>query len=72
MTSDWQIRGVLPHDNIVLSERSFSFNDFRAFATAIEANLESLTLHSVDLTSRSMVVLCEGLKKCVHLNLLVK
>ena len=72
ITSDWQIRGLLPYDNIVLSDRSFSFNDFRAFATAIEANLESLTLHSVGLTSRSIHVLCQALKKCVRLNLLVK
>jgi hypothetical protein len=72
ITSDWQIRGLLPYDNIVLSDRSFSFNNFRAFATAIEENLESLTLHCVGLTSRSISVLCQGLKKCIHLNLLVK
>jgi len=72
ITSDWQIRGLLPYDDIVLSDRSFSFNNFRAFATAIEANLESLTLHSVGLTSRSISVICQGLKKCIHLNLLVK
>jgi hypothetical protein len=71
ITSDWQIRGLLPYDNIALIDRSFSFNDIRAFATAIEANLESLTLHSVSLTSRSVQVLCHGLNKCVHLNLLV-
>lgn len=72
ITSDWQIRGLLPYDTIVLSDRSFSFNDFRAFSTAIESNLESLTLHSVGLTSRSISVLCQGLQKCVRLNLLVK
>jgi hypothetical protein len=72
ITSDWQIRGLLPYDNIAMADRSFSFNDFRAFATAIEANLESLTLHSVGLTSRSVHVLCQALSKCVHLNLLVK
>ncbi len=68
---DWQIRACLPYDTINIVDRSFSFNDFRAFATAIEANLESLTLHSVCLTSRSLHVLCQALKKCVRLNLLV-
>ncbi len=72
ITSDWQIRGLIPYDTIVLSDRSFSFNDFRAFATAIEVNLKNLTLHSVGLTSRSIYVLCQGLKKCTRLNLLVK
>ncbi len=72
ITSDWQIRGLLLDDTIVLSDRSFSFNDFRAFATAIEINLKNLTLHSAGLTSRSIYVLCQGLKKCTRLNLLVK
>lgn len=71
-TSDWQIRGLLPYDTIVLSDRPFSFNDFRAFATAIESNLKNLTLHAVGLTSRSIHVLCQGLRKCHSLNLLVR
>ncbi|CAF0913728.1 unnamed protein product [Rotaria sp. Silwood1] len=70
ITSDWQIRDLLSYDNITIIDRSFSFNDFRAFATAIEANLESLTLNSVGLTSRSVHVLCQALNSCVHLNLL--
>ncbi len=72
ITIDWQLRGLLSYDNIAIFNRSFCFNDIRAFATAIEANLESLTLHAVGLTSRSIAVLCQGLKKCVRLNLLVK
>ncbi len=72
ITSDWQIRSLLPYDTIILSNRSFSFNDFRAFSTAIEINLKNLTLHSVGLTSRSIHVLCQGLKKSTRLNLLVK
>jgi hypothetical protein len=71
VTIDWQLRGLLSYDNITILNRSFCFNDIRAFATAIEANLESLTLHSVGLTTRSIHVLCQGLNKCVHLNLLV-
>ena len=70
--SDRQMRTLLASDNITIINRSFSFNAFRAFATAIEENLESLTLHSTGLTSRSVNVLCQGLNKCVHLNLLVK
>ncbi|CAF3484493.1 unnamed protein product [Rotaria sp. Silwood1] len=70
ITSDWQIRDLLSYDNITIIDRSFSFNDFRAFATAIEANLEGLTLNSVGLTSRSVHVLCQALNSCVHLNLL--
>lgn len=72
ITVDWQIRALLPYDTITIVDRSFSFNDFRAFFTAIEANLESLTLHSVGLSSRSIHVLCQALNKCVKLNLLVK
>ena len=72
ITSDWQIKTLLPYDTISIADRSFSFNTFRAFSTAIEANLESLTLHSVGLTSRSLEVLCQGLNKCVRLQLLVK
>jgi hypothetical protein len=71
LTSDWQLRGLLPFDNITILNRSFCFNDIRAFSTALEANLESLTLSSVGLTTRSIDVLCQGLKKCVHLSLLV-
>ncbi len=71
-TIDWQIRGLLADNTIVLSDRSFSFNDVRAFATALQSNLESLTLHSVGLTGRSVSVLCQGLQKCVRLTLLVK
>ncbi|CAF2968112.1 unnamed protein product [Rotaria sp. Silwood2] len=67
---DWQLRSLLLHDNIAVINRSFSFNEIRSFATAIEANLEGLTLSSVGLTARSIHVLCQGLKKCVHLNLL--
>lgn len=69
---DSQIRALLSCDTIVITDRSLSFNGFRAFATAIEANLENLTLHSVGLTSRSINVLCQALNKCVRLNLLVK
>ncbi len=71
ITSDWQIRALLPCDTITIMNRSLGFNDILAFATAIEANLESLTLSSVGLTTRSINVLCQGLNKCVHLNLLV-
>lgn len=70
-TIDWQLRALLSSDNITIVNRSFCFNDIRAFATAIEENLESLTLSSVGLTSRSINVLCQGLNKCIHLNLLV-
>ena len=70
ITIDWQIRGFLPYDIINIADRSFSFNDFRAFATALQSNLESLTLHAVNLTSSSLCVLCQGLIKCVRLNLL--
>ena len=72
MTIDWQIRGLLPYDTIILSDRSFSFNGFRAFATAIDINLEHLTLNAVGLTSRSVHVLCQGLRKCSSLTLLVR
>ena len=68
---DEQLRASLVDDRISVVSRSLCFNDVRAFATAIEANLDSLTLHSVGLTARSMVVLCQGLQKCVHLHLLV-
>jgi len=71
ITVDWQIRVLLSYDVIALSDRSFSFNDFRAFATAIGPNLQELTLHSVNLTSRSLHVLCQALKQCHHLTLLV-
>ena len=71
ITSDWQIRTLLTTDHMVLTDRSFSFNDIRALATAIDANLESLVLHAVGLTTRSIQILCQGLNKCVHLNLLV-
>lgn len=70
-TIDWQLRSFLLYDTVNVVNRSFSFNDIRAFATAMEANLESLTLSSVGLTARSINVLCEGLKKCVHLHSLV-
>ena len=68
---DEQLKATLEDDHVSVISRSLCFNDIRAFATAIEANLESLTLHSVGLTARSVVVLCQGLKKCVHLQLLV-
>ena len=71
ITSDWQIRALLSSDTITIMNRSFCFNDIRAFATAIESNLESLTLSSIGLTTRSINVLCQGLNKCVHLTLLV-
>jgi hypothetical protein len=71
ITIDWQLRAVLASDNITILNRSFSFNDIRAFATAIESNLESLTLSSIGLTSRSINILCQGLNKSVHLKLLV-
>ena len=71
ITADWQIRILLETDHIVLNDRSFSFNDIRALASAIDANLESFVLHSGGLDSRSIEMLCRGLKKCVHLNLLV-
>lgn len=70
-TVDWQLRASLASDHIAIMDRSFSFNDIRAFATAMEANLESLTLHAAGLTPRTMHVLCLGLNKCVHLSLLV-
>ncbi|CAF1628261.1 unnamed protein product [Rotaria magnacalcarata] len=70
MTADWQIRALLPCDVITIIDRSFSFNDIRALATAIEVNLESLTLHTVGLTSRSTHLLCQALSKCINLNLL--
>ncbi|UJR16067.1 hypothetical protein I4U23_002980 [Adineta vaga] len=69
-TIDWQLRTLLSCDHITIINRSFSFNDMRALSTAIEANLESLTLSSVGLTSRSINVLCQGLKKCNRLGLL--
>ncbi|CAF3582011.1 unnamed protein product [Rotaria socialis] len=69
-TADWQIRALLPSDVITIIDRSFSFNDIRALATAIEANLESLTLNTVGLTSRSAHLLCQALCKCINLNLL--
>ena len=72
ITSDWQIRILLSYDTITLSNRSFSFNDFRAFATAIGTNLQELTLQSVNLTSRSLLVLCQALQNCSQLTLLVK
>ena len=71
VTIDWQLRALLSSDNITIVNRSFCFNDIRAFSTAIETNLESLTLSSVGLTSRTINILCQGLNKCVHLNLLV-
>ncbi|CAF1632190.1 unnamed protein product, partial [Didymodactylos carnosus] len=69
LSSDWQIRILLQYDNISISNRSFSFNDIRAFSSAIEANenLETLTLQSVGLTSRSTTILCKALQKCIHL-----
>ncbi|CAF4783530.1 unnamed protein product [Rotaria socialis] len=69
-TIDGQLRSLLAYENIAVVNRSLSFNDIRAFSTAIEANLEGLTLSSVGLTSRSIDMLCQGLPKCVHLNLL--
>jgi hypothetical protein len=71
ITIDWQLRALLFCNNITILNRSFSFNDIRAFATAIEGNLESLTLSSVGLTSRSINILCQGLNKCIRLTLLV-
>jgi len=68
---DWQLRALLSSDHITIYNRSLCFNDIRAFSTSIEENLESLTLSSVGLTSRSIHILCQGLKKCVYLNLLV-
>lgn len=68
---DWQIRGFLPYDTITIVDRAFSFNDFRAFATAIESNLDSLTLREVNLTSAPLQVLCLALAKCVRLTFLV-
>ncbi|CAF4943855.1 unnamed protein product, partial [Rotaria sp. Silwood1] len=67
---DWQLHSLLSHDNIAVHNRSFSFNEIRAFATAIEANLESLILSSIDLIASSIRILCQGLRKCVNLNLL--
>lgn len=72
LTSDWQIRDLITSDHIEIVDRSFSFNDFRAFATAIEPNLQSLTLRAVGLTPRTLNVICRGLSKCAHLKLLVK
>lgn len=71
-TVDWQMHALLSCDDITLVNRSFSFNDMRAFATAIESNLQSLTLSDVGLTTRSISVLCQALKKCHSLALLVK
>ena len=70
-TVDWQLRALLSGDNVTIFNRSFSFNDIRAFTSAIGTNLQSLTLSSVGLSSRSIEILCEGLTKCIHLNLLV-
>ncbi len=72
ITIDCQLRALLADDHITIYNRSFGFNDICAFATAIESNLESLTLSSVGLTARSINILCQGLKKCIHLSLLVK
>lgn len=72
LTSDWQIRDLITSDHIEIIDRSFSFNDFRAFATAIEPNLQSLTLRAVGLTPRTLNVICQGLSKCAHLKFLVK
>ena len=71
ITIDRQLRALLSGDNITILNRSFGFNDIRAFATAIDANLESLTLSSVGLSSRSIDILCHRLTKCIRLNLLV-
>jgi hypothetical protein len=71
ITMDWQLRALLACDNITIFNRSFSFNDIRAFTSAIETNLQSLTLSSVGLSSRSIDILCQRLIKCIHLNLLV-
>jgi hypothetical protein len=71
ITMDWQLRALLSGDHITIFNRSFSFNDIRAFTSAIETNLQSLTLSSVGLSSRSIEILCHGLIKCIHLNLLV-
>jgi len=71
ITMDWQIRALLAFNHMTIYNRAFSFNDLRAFSTAIGQNLESLTLSSAGLTIRTIDVLCQGLKKCVRLNLLV-
>jgi hypothetical protein len=71
ITIDWQLCTLLSSDNITVLNRSFYFNDIRAFAIAIEGNLESLTLSSVSLTSCSIIILCQRLNRCVHLNWLV-
>lgn len=70
-TIDWQLRAVLSYDKITILNRSFSFNDIQAFTSAIEPNLQSLTLNSIGLSSRSLDLLCQGLKKSPHLHLLV-
>lgn len=71
VTMDWELRSLLGHDNISVLNRSLNFNHIYAFSTAIQANLQSLILSSVGLTPRSISILCQGLKKCIHLNLLV-
>ena len=72
LTTDCQLRSLFGDDHIDIADRSFSFDDFRTFATAIEANLETLRLHAVSLNSRGMHVLSQGLPKYFHLTLLVK
>ena len=42
LTVDWQLRGLLPYDNVTIVNRSLCFNDIRAFSTAIGSDLESL------------------------------
>ncbi|CAF1070731.1 unnamed protein product [Adineta ricciae] len=69
-TVDWQLRALLSYDDITIMNRSLSFNDIRAVSTAMEINLQSLTLSSAGLTSRSINVLCQGLAKCNRLTLL--
>lgn len=71
ITMDWQLRALLAYDHITIFNRAFSFNDLRAFSTAIEANLESLTLSSIGLTTRTVRILSQGLIQCNRLKLLV-
>jgi hypothetical protein len=68
---DRQLRALVSNVCITIVDRSFGFNEMRAFATSIDMNLESLTLQAAGLTSRSIRVLCQRLKQCVHLHSLV-
>ena len=63
---------MLSYDKITILNRSFNFNDMQAFTSAMETNLQSLTLNSTGLSARSWNLLSQGLKKCLHLHLLVK